>query len=60
MAFVIIEILSQNRKPWIATLKPPKKNRHAVIVDRVEDGKVILRDPWEKTMALVKSLGLKP
>ncbi|WP_294301436.1 hypothetical protein [uncultured Chryseobacterium sp.] len=43
------------KRPWIATLKPPGRNRHTIIVDKIEDGIVYIRDPWDK----VKGFGQK-
>lgn len=31
---------------WIASLKPPGKPRHTILVEKIEDGTVHVRDPW--------------
>jgi hypothetical protein len=50
------EVISEvTKKPWIATLKPPGGTRHTIIVDKIEDGIVYIRDPWDK----VKGFGQK-
>ncbi len=50
------EVISQvTKKPWIATIRPPGGTRHTIIVDKIEDGIVYIRDPWDK----VKGFGQK-
>ena len=42
----IAKILSKDKKPWIASIAPPGKNIHTVIIDNIENGIVHIRDPW--------------
>jgi Peptidase C39 family len=42
----IAKLLSRNDS-WIASVKPGSM-RHTIIVDKIEDGKVYIRDPWPK------------
>ncbi|KMQ67097.1 hypothetical protein ACM39_15045 [Chryseobacterium sp. FH2] len=41
----IVKILSKENS-WIATIKPITGERHAIIIDRIVDGKLHIRDPW--------------
>lgn len=47
------------KKPWIATLKPPGKLRHTIIVDKIEDGIVYIRDPWDKVGGFGQKYGVE-
>ncbi len=54
------EVISEvTKKPWIATLKPPGGNRHTIIVDKIEDGVVHIRDPWDKTKGFGQENGVE-
>lgn len=54
------EVISEvTQKPWIATLKPPGGNRHTIIVDKIEDGIVYIRDPWDKTKGFGQENGVE-
>ena len=42
----LIEILGK-KKPWVAWIKEsPNGGNHAIIIDKVENGLVYIRDPW--------------
>ena len=43
----VAQIISDvTKKPWIATLKHSGGARHTVIVDKINNGLVYIRDPW--------------
>lgn len=56
----VAKIISEvTKKPWIATLKPPGKNHHTVIVDKIIDNKVYIRDPWGKNYGFGEEFGVE-
>lgn len=44
---LIEELASLYKNPWIVTLRPQGGIRHTVIVDKIVDGIVHIRDPWD-------------
>jgi hypothetical protein len=48
------------KKPWIAVLKPSgAPNGHAVIVDKIVDGVVYIRDPWDPVVGHGAQFGVE-
>ncbi|NML70848.1 hypothetical protein HHL23_13745 [Chryseobacterium sp. RP-3-3] len=54
------EYLSKaTKRPWIATIQPPGRTRHTIIVDKIEDGIVYIRDPWDKVNGFGQTNGVE-
>lgn len=56
----VAEIITNSSNfPWIASLKPPGGVRHSVIVDKISEGIVYLRDPWNSAKGYGKVNGME-
>ncbi|WP_326981662.1 cysteine peptidase family C39 domain-containing protein [Chryseobacterium sp. MYb264] len=55
------EYLSKaTKRPWLASLMHPNTEKiHTVIVDKIEDGIVHIRDPWDKTKGFGQKNGVE-